>query len=236
MLFESRGFLLDHLLSHGRFLPAARVLGGPRRMARRPVRTARQILRALTPALVAAHMSRHPPQLRGLPSWVDAGKLTASRANAPRASMSPGRRWSVIQTAPFTGQGVAFEADEICAAVCGVDSRRPFADVDLWEFVLSLPAEVKFPTRRTKPLLREAMRGLMPDALIDRRDKTFFDEFHLAKADYPTLERLLIASRHRIDGIDYGLLRERLEHRDMRIYELQWARNVARVHAFLGQW
>jgi hypothetical protein len=117
-----------------------------------------------------------------------------------------------------------------------VDSRRPFADVDLWEFVLSLPAEVKFPNRQTKPLLRQTVRGLLPDELIDRKDKTFFDEFHLAKADYPALRRLLVDPRHRLNGIDYDLLRTRVEREEMRIYELQWARNVAKVHAFLNQW
>jgi hypothetical protein len=151
-------------------------------------------------------------------------------------SLSPRRRWIQMQTAPFIGPGIGFEADEICAAWCGVDSRRPFADVDLWEFVLSLPAEVKFPNRRPKPLLRDTMRGLLPDELIDRGDKTFFDEFHLAKADYATLKQLLIDSPQHLKGVDYSLLRDRLEHEDMRIYELQWARNVARIHAFLNQW
>jgi hypothetical protein len=141
-----------------------------------------------------------------------------------------------MQTLPFRGPGIGFEADEICAAVCGVDGRRPFTDVDLWEFVLSLPAEVKFPNGRTKPLLREAMRGLLPDELIFRKDKTFFDEFHLAKADYPALRRLLVDSRHRLDCIDYDLLGARLEAEGMRVYEIQWARNVAKVHAFLNQW
>lgn len=150
-------------------------------------------------------------------------------------SISPRRRWIEMQTAPFIGPGISFEADEICAAWCGVDSRRPFADVDLWEFVLSLPAEVKFPNRRPKPLLREAMRGLLPDELLDRRDKTFFDEFHLAKADYAKLKQLLVDTPRHLEGIDYNLLRDRLAREDMQVYELQWARNVARIHAFLSQ-
>ncbi len=151
-------------------------------------------------------------------------------------SISPRRRWIQMQTASFIGPGIDFEDDEICAAWCGVDSRRPFADVDLWEFILSLPAEVKFPNWRTKPLLRETMRGLLPDELIDRGDKTLFDEFHLAKADYVTLKHLLIDSPQHLKGVDYSLLRDRLEREDMRIYELQWARIVARIHAFLNQW
>jgi asparagine synthase (glutamine-hydrolysing) len=237
MLFESRAYLLDHLLSHGRLIRAASMLAARRKAGRTRVTIARQIIRAVAPPrLVTAYRKRHPVQPRGLPSWVDARRLTAARRDPPMWSLSPRRRWVEMQTAPFIGPGIGFEADEICAACCGVDNRRPFADVDLWEFVLSLPAEVKFPNQRPKPLLRETMRGLLPDALIDRRDKTFFDEFHLAKADYATLKRLLMDSPQYLKGIDYGLLRDRLEHEDMRVYELQWARNVARVHAFLSQW
>ena len=118
----------------------------------------------------------------------------------------------------------------------GVDSRRSFTDVDLWEFVLSLPAEVKFPTSRTKPLLREAMRGLLPDVLIDRTDKTAFNEYHAAKADYPKLRSLLVGARHRLAGVDYAQLEDRLQAADMTARELQWARDVARIHVFLNQW
>lgn len=237
MLFHSRSFLLDHLLSHGRLRATAREIAGLRDAGWTRRQIARQIIRALAPPpLVAAYRNRRSPRPRGLPSWVDAQRLTASRRGPPMWSIGPRRRWVEMQTVPFLGPGIGFEADEICAAVCGVDSRRPFADVDLWEFVLSLPAEVKFPSRRTKPLLREAMRGFLPDELIDRKDSTYFDEFHLARADYATLRRLLIDPSHRLEGIDYGLLRDRLEAEDMRVYELQWARNVARVHAFLNQW
>jgi hypothetical protein len=37
------------------------------------------------------------------------------------------------------------EAGEICATLAGVTVGRPFADIDLWEFFLSLPAEIKYP-------------------------------------------------------------------------------------------
>ena len=141
-----------------------------------------------------------------------------------------------MQTAWSIGPGLAFEANEICAASVGVECRRPFADVDLYEFVLSLPGEVKFATPRGKPLLREAMRGLLPDLLIDRRDKTVFDEFHLARADYPRLRALLQAPGHRLDGVDYGLLEKRIQEQVMPAWELQWARDLARIHAFLAQW
>jgi asparagine synthase (glutamine-hydrolysing) len=234
MLFECRAFLLDHLLSHVRVRAAVRELAGRRAQGTGGRKIVRQVIRAIEPVwLVNRHRKTKP--YGALPPWVDAGKFVHGK-ETPIPSLGHRRRWARMQTAPFQGPGIAFEADEICAAVCGVDSRRPFADVDLWEFVLSLPAEVKFPNRQTKPLLRQTVRGLLPDELIDRKDKTFFDEFHLAKADYPALRRLLVDPRHRLNGIDYDLLRTRVEREEMRIYELQWARNVAKVHAFLNQW
>ena len=47
MLFESRAYLLDHLLSHGRLTAAAQVLSRWRKHGTRPKRLAREILRAV---------------------------------------------------------------------------------------------------------------------------------------------------------------------------------------------
>ena len=44
----------------------------------------------------------------------------------------------------------------------GVDVRRPFVDVDLWEFFLSLRAEVKFPDTRSKTLVSGACAAACP--------------------------------------------------------------------------
>lgn len=235
-VFAMNPYLLDHLLSHGRFRAAYRELA-MHGHGKRPRWFIRRILRALAPAaLLAENRGQAAAWVRSLPPWVSAHRMLVNQGNRPMSGIGPRQRWKVLQTSQFSGMGLTFETDEICAAWCGVNSRRPFADVDLWEYVLSLPAEVKFPARSTKPLLRAAMRGVLPDELIDRKDKTYFDEFHLATADYPTLQRLLVRPRHRLEGIDYERLKGRLEAGDMRVYELQWARNVARVHAFLNQW
>lgn len=237
ILFETRAYLLDHLLAHFRLQAAARLLRESRRLGRSRRKIVRQLISAVAaPGTVARYLRGRRPKRRGLPSWVDGQQFGAAYGAPPIWTVSPRHRWRKMQTLAFRGAGIAFEADEICAAYVGVDSRRPFADVDLWEFVLSLPAEVKFPNRRMKPLLRESMRGLLPDALIDRRDKTLFDEFHLSKADYPTLRRLLADTPPHVQGIDYGLLRARLEGEGMPVHELRWACDLARIHAFLNQW
>ena len=56
-----------------------------------------------------------------------------------------------------------------------VESRVPFLTVDLAEFLLGLPEAYLVSARgETKSVLRAAMRGIVPDAILDRRDKVGF--------------------------------------------------------------
>jgi asparagine synthase (glutamine-hydrolysing) len=55
-----------------------------------------------------------------------------------------------------------------------VESRVPFLDHRLVEFVLSLPADYVIDGHTTKRLLREAVRGIVPEVVITRKDKLGF--------------------------------------------------------------
>ncbi|MCC7517940.1 MAG: asparagine synthase (glutamine-hydrolyzing) [Verrucomicrobiae bacterium] len=56
----------------------------------------------------------------------------------------------------------------------GVEARLPFMDFRLVEFALSLPSSLKMAGDFTKAPLREAMRGRVPDLVLQRRDKMGF--------------------------------------------------------------
>lgn len=59
--------------------------------------------------------------------------------------------------------------DQMCAA-WGIEARAPFTDDAIVDYALSLP-----PTERVgKRHLRAAVRGIVPDAIIDRTDKMGF--------------------------------------------------------------
>jgi len=61
----------------------------------------------------------------------------------------------------------------------GIALRHPLLDPRLFAFALSLPAEQSFSAGAEKAILRRAMRGELPDELLDRRDKVFpFAIFH----------------------------------------------------------
>lgn len=61
------------------------------------------------------------------------------------------------------------------AMAASVESRLPFLTREIASFALSLPDDYLFGSDgRTKRVVREAMRGLVPDAIVDRRDKIGF--------------------------------------------------------------
>jgi asparagine synthase (glutamine-hydrolysing) len=55
-----------------------------------------------------------------------------------------------------------------------LESRVPLLDHRLVEFAATVPPAIKVAGHRSKQLIRRAMRGRLPDALIDRRDKGAF--------------------------------------------------------------
>ena len=103
------------------------------------------------------------PARVAVPAWIDESRLRGVEARwATRAR----EMWRGYQTAIFFGPDLAAEAEDLVEAVTGVSVRRPFADLDLVEFFLSLPAEQKFPDTHFKSLLRSFLRGRLPDALL----------------------------------------------------------------------
>ena len=61
-------------------------------------------------------------------------------------------------------------ADRVCAAF-GLENRSPFFDYRIVEFAFSLPPEMKIQDYKTKYILREVAKGIVPDKIIKRKDK-----------------------------------------------------------------
>lgn len=62
--------------------------------------------------------------------------------------------------------------EDRCSMWHSVESRTPFADdINLIEYVFSLPSSVKIVNGELKSLLRKAMQGITPDAILSRKDK-----------------------------------------------------------------
>jgi asparagine synthase (glutamine-hydrolysing) len=102
----------------------------------------------------------------------------AGRPREPRRSaLSPARREfreSLIEV-PWYWR-LANWHDRISAAF-GIETRHPFLDRRLFEYVLAIPGEQLFRLDRTKGLLRGSMRGLLPERIRNRTGKTQFTSF-----------------------------------------------------------
>ena len=236
-VIDQRRHLLGHLAVHARIRPLTRMVRLHRRRGVGWGLIGRQLISPFIPGRIAVAYSH----VRGLddgeriPDWLDAREV--DRRPYREDLLVPGRRrWLDQQLLAFPGPGVTIEADEVCQSINDVVVRRPFADVDLWEFFLALPAEQKFPDAASKTLVRRCLRGRVPDEILDRRDKTAFNDHMVASADYEALEHLLVRPRHRLRGVDYERLGERIQRREFTVYDHFWARDLAAIHAFLEEW
>jgi asparagine synthase (glutamine-hydrolysing) len=80
------------------------------------------------------------------------------------------------------------------AAAVGTTSESPLFDFDLIDYCLRLPPELAFSPDYTRPLAREAVRGVVPDEVRLNNTKADFATFCfdvLTGADAPGIERLL---------------------------------------------
>lgn len=230
--------LLSHLMFKGRWITLWRMIQSEHRRAHISRRDlVADALMGLVPGKLANRLlvRRGQNSAEQIPSWAAEGTFNP---NLPRPDLLPPgwARYRALQLWGFEGCTVTMDADATCAAIAGVTIRRPLADVDMWEFFLSLPADVKFPTQQWKSLAKLALRGVIPDEIVDRRGKTFFDSHVESQIDYPLLERLLTAPKHRINGIDYDNLARRIRQRDLTLLDWLSIRELARVHAFLNAW
>lgn len=64
--------------------------------------------------------------------------------------------------------------EDINSMAFSIESRVPFLDHRLVDLSFRMPTEHKVYRGQTKRVLRAAMRGIVPDAILDRRDKTGF--------------------------------------------------------------
>ena len=108
-----------------------------------------------------------------------------------------------------------------------IESRVPFLTPQIAAFAYSLPEEYLVTAEgTTKAVLREAMRGLVPDAILDRRDKIAFNtpEKQWLGALRPWVESVIASEAAReIPVFQNGLLRR------------EWDRVLAGERAFDGR-
>ncbi len=125
------------------------------------------------------------------PDWLRKAARVAGRGNAfddrflspqLRAMSSPAaealarRAFSNLDTHLLTDLTTTrlpelLQAEDRFSMAFSIESRVPFLDRAFVEYGIALPASQKIDDGVTKVVLREAMRGVVPDETLDRRDK-----------------------------------------------------------------
>ena len=222
LLFGARRELIaDRLLS---FRPVAAVGLARALPGRRPRGGTRLVLReygvrnALPPAWHASGPARRRV-LADIPPWVrsdDALDLAARDDMWGWKRIDGPRWWARMADSLGTGLEAVGIRDHVRrrAAMAGLEARSPFFDVDLVELVLRLPPELAFDRRFSRPLQRDAMLGLLPDAVRLRPGKSYFDELFqrsLAQRDLEAVRSLLGARDAEIGAfVDLAAVRAQL--------------------------
>ena len=167
--WAGRGLNLAHGLGLGGLVPGrAEILIGPFRGATAGERMGRLLsdeLPDLPPERILSAGLRD--QLADCDPWQRYRDL-ASRCGG----LDPAQRMLVTDCRIEMPQTFLEKVDKSTMAA-SVEARVPFLDTELADYVLSLPSHFKVRRGQKKVLLRAALRGVVPDAVLDGRKEGF---------------------------------------------------------------
>jgi asparagine synthase (glutamine-hydrolysing) len=159
----------DSTLLHGEGPAAALFNGGVRPLVPSRIRRALSPLlrRSVAPGFMSIAFARRAglrERLRA-PEWTPPYATFAQRGVYASALTA----WSIH----------AGEITERGAVACGIEERHPFTDRRLVEFCLALPEDQRWRGTTLKVVLREAMRGLVPESVRVRSEQPDLSFLHM---------------------------------------------------------
>lgn len=181
---------LRELLRQGDIGEGMSLLQAPHVAARRGrARLVLQSLRGKAGATAATESVRQSVGRPSIAPWVWKGAMSASVREHFESFRAPGFEGVHAHLRHSTGKGLVnlFRLADRNAMRFSIENRVPFATQRLADLALSFPPSFHFgPEGEGKYVLRRAVRGLVPDAILDRRDKIGFandDADNLLKCD-----------------------------------------------------
>ena len=96
-------------------------------------------------------------------------RVERSRPGLARPRCRSAQVRGVYQTVRALAHRLQFEADQKLATSCQIAWTTPFLDRDLIQFLMSVPGDIQNRGGVPRALLRESMRGVVPDAILERR-------------------------------------------------------------------
>jgi asparagine synthase (glutamine-hydrolysing) len=184
---------------------------------------------ALPPGL-HERVRRARPVERYVPGWLRPGlaQLYRDTEDPWRWKRLGGPRWWASLADTLTrGRERADLADYLRrrGLMAGVEARSPLLDLGLVELVLRFPPETNFDPVTSRALVREALDGTLPPAVLARRDKRDFAPFYHRRlqGDLERIRRMLDERDAAVGAyVDLGRLRAELLDRPPAVGDPGW--------------
>lgn len=164
------------MLKRGQLLSASRELSAIRRQDGSCRSTLLEALDYLVPDCARFPLRALAGKNSMKPSWLDMEKLGTKPRNVPREQGVRTTSVNALSRAQLTNTFIPrlLHWEDRNSMARSVEGRVPFLDHRVVEFCLGLVASLKTSQGVTKCVLREAMRGIIPDKVRERRDKIGF--------------------------------------------------------------
>jgi asparagine synthase (glutamine-hydrolysing) len=176
------GQRLSSLIEMGCFAEAVKFLNAWAQWPdRNYIAAIRMLLGEMTSGSLFKFLRRFRGQLK-IPSWINADVLAMQNINTshPRHTPflnKPGRRLMGELAHSLTKRGLPslLRHGDRNSMNFSIESRVPFLTLDMVDLMLSLPEHYLISkSGETKSVFRAAMRGIVPDEILDRKDKIGF--------------------------------------------------------------
>lgn len=169
---------LGHLARQGRFLQVGREITAISKVhGYSAMWSMQQLMNNLLPEFIRQPLRSLAGKSSASPPWMDVVRLGVHPAD-PFVALGGARCRSIqaLSRAQLTHTNVQMllHWEDRNSMAHSIEARVPFLDYRLVEFALGLPDEFKIRHGVTKRILREGMRGILPERICHRMDKLGF--------------------------------------------------------------
>jgi len=132
---------------------------------------------------------------------------------------------------------VILHEDDLNAMSFSIENRSPFLDRNLFEFCFTIPTSHLIRDGAAKAILRDAMRGIVPDIVLDQRKKVGFNApiFSFLDTRDPTVKAELLRPSPIFEIIRKDKIEELLDKEELPNSESKFLFNFLNAKIFLEE-
>jgi asparagine synthase (glutamine-hydrolysing) len=132
---------------------------------------------------------------------------------------------------------VILHEDDLNAMFFSIENRSPFLDRELFEFCYTVPTKLLVKDGAAKAILRDAMRGIVPDVVLDQRLKVGFNApiFSFLDIHDPAVREELLRPGPIFDIVKPDMIEKLLDKKELPNSESKFLFNFLNAKIFLEE-